>query len=653
MKLIWLSVAPYAPTGYGLVTREVVSRMIKAGHEVTVATKHFHCGDVEWHGIHTIIGTDIGILNRMLEHGEADYIISLLDDHALEGIPQKWISYTPFDTHHIPQSIAKWLIYPEMIIALTRHGQKEIESLGYECFYAPHGVDTNVYYPDEKKRQEGRENLGWQDNFIIGSVGVNYEDDRKNFVNLVMAFKKFHDKYDEARLFLSTNPRDTAGNDYLPMVIQNLGLNQMVKWPLPDPYFLGRVTDQNMANRYRQLDLFCMPTRGEGFGIPLIEAEASGLPVVTTGASTGPELCPDQYLIPVQDHEWQWFNKQWRPNVNSQSIYEALERAYNDSNRKEVAKKGLEFAKTYDWDLVFETYWKPILKEIEGLKVKVKTIPDYRKLYETFDGRIMMSDCGQWCGHKCKDSSTIELLPGEKPTARPILARTFPVWPDRDGDLLVDTECPLYKWLSKKFIKEVKETWNYLWGFPVIRKSWRSFYMDEFTPLQFIKQDFNDEYKWAMQSQYYTNFPDISKYINGPVLEVGCGNGKRVRELVDKGINAVGIEINPAQVSEIVKLGNAEALGFDDNSFGTVYSVDLLEHLRNPLQGLSEMFRVSSDMVINSITPVDDPCFMQDPTHKVEWDRERWKREINEFGEIINILEPFTVIAKRREICQQ
>ena len=116
----------------------------------------------------------------------------------------------------------------------------------------------------------------------------------------------------------------------------------MVKWPHPDPYFMGEVTDEMIAHRYRQMDLFVMPTKGEGFGIPLIEAQACGVPVVTTDASTGPELCPNQYLIPVKDHEWQWFNKEWRPSVGSDSILKVMELAYNDYDRGEVAKHGKE-----------------------------------------------------------------------------------------------------------------------------------------------------------------------------------------------------------------------------------------------------------------------------------------------------------------------
>jgi len=649
MKLIWLSVAPWSPTGYGTVTRQVVPRIQAEGHEVTVACKHFHTGTVVWEGIPTIQGVDLNILNRMVDKGEADYIISLLDNHAIEGAPKNWISYTPFDTHKIPFSISRTLDKPLMIIALTKHGQSEIERAGYECLYAPHGVDTSIYCPDEVNRQKGREKLEWEDKFIIGTVGVNYADDRKNLTNLLLAFKWFHARHDEARLYLSVNPLHTDNNnDVLPREVDDLGLNDLIQWANPDQYFMGKVGDKMMANRYRMMDVFCMPTKGEGFGLPLIEAQACGTPVITTGASTGPELCPTQYLIPVPDHEWEWFNKEWRPLVSAKSILDTLEKAYNDKNLREVGMEGHEFAQDYDWDTLHEKYWKPILKEIEGLKTKVQTIPDYRRLHETFNGRITMSDCEKWCDKPCKDS--FPLLPGEKQNKRSILSRSYPVIPDRDGNLLVNKDCPLHNWISKRFKKEVKEVWSYLWGFPIIRDYFKdSIFGNDLTRIEYLKFDFNDEYKWAMQSQYHTNFPDITEYLHGEILEVGCGDGSRVKELRDKGLSAMGLEFNPYQVDgNSVVHGDAHAIPFYDDHYDVVYSVDVLEHLDNPVKALAEMFRVSKDLVINSITPVESSCFWEDPTHKVEWDKERWKREINEFGEIIDILEPFTIVARRR-----
>ena len=57
--------------------------------------------------------------------------------------------------------------------------------------------------------------------------------------------------------------------------IKHMGMtNVQVVW--------GTVGDQDMAGLYQQSDVFVLPSKGEGWGLPLIEAAATGLPIITT-----------------------------------------------------------------------------------------------------------------------------------------------------------------------------------------------------------------------------------------------------------------------------------------------------------------------------------------------------------------------------------
>jgi glycosyltransferase involved in cell wall biosynthesis len=42
------------------------------------------------------------------------------------------------------------------------------------------------------------------------------------------------------------------------------------------------MTEAQLADLYRACDVFVLPTRAEGWGLPLIEAVAAGLPIITT-----------------------------------------------------------------------------------------------------------------------------------------------------------------------------------------------------------------------------------------------------------------------------------------------------------------------------------------------------------------------------------
>ena len=52
------------------------------------------------------------------------------------------------------------------------------------------------------------------------------------------------------------------------------------------------IDDARLASLYRGCDAFVFPSRGEGFGMPLVEAMACGKPVVTTDAGPAREFCP-------------------------------------------------------------------------------------------------------------------------------------------------------------------------------------------------------------------------------------------------------------------------------------------------------------------------------------------------------------------------
>ena len=53
---------------------------------------------------------------------------------------------------------------------------------------------------------------------------------------------------------------------------------------------LGYVSDAALAELYRRCAVFCYPSLGEGFGLPVLEAMAAGAPVLTSNLSSLPEV---------------------------------------------------------------------------------------------------------------------------------------------------------------------------------------------------------------------------------------------------------------------------------------------------------------------------------------------------------------------------
>ncbi|MBZ0287367.1 MAG: glycosyltransferase family 4 protein, partial [Anaerolineae bacterium] len=76
---------------------------------------------------------------------------------------------------------------------------------------------------------------------------------------------------------------------------EELGIADRIQW-------IGFVDEADKPSLYRLARVFASPSRYEGFGLPVIEAMASGTPVVAVDASSIPEVVGDgAYLVPSGD----------------------------------------------------------------------------------------------------------------------------------------------------------------------------------------------------------------------------------------------------------------------------------------------------------------------------------------------------------------
>lgn len=101
--------------------------------------------------------------------------------------------------------------------------------------------------------------------------------------------------------------------------------------------FLEKVSDAALPALYRHAKVFVYPTLAEGFGMPVIEAMASGVPVITSNTTALPEVAGDAAaLVDPYDVE---------------GIGAALATVLGDDERRSAMKaRGLEQARRFDWD---------------------------------------------------------------------------------------------------------------------------------------------------------------------------------------------------------------------------------------------------------------------------------------------------------------
>jgi glycosyltransferase involved in cell wall biosynthesis len=186
---------------------------------------------------------------------------------------------------------------------------------------------------------------------------------RKSLPQAITAFAEFKHKHSDAFLYLhSKADAEWNGLDIIGLC-EHFGLRPKTDYLLVDPYALIIGTpDDYMAATYSAFDVLLSPSMGEGFGLPILEAQACGLPVITGGWTSMPELTFKGVSIPKSRAEPYWFQqgKSWMFLPHAGAIVDALEDVYG---QRWTRATPVEVA-GYDADVVVEKYWRPVLDEL-------------------------------------------------------------------------------------------------------------------------------------------------------------------------------------------------------------------------------------------------------------------------------------------------
>jgi glycosyltransferase involved in cell wall biosynthesis len=310
------------------------------------------------------------IIGHHAQYAKADIVITLYDTWVMDpNIMSKfrWCPWLPVDHHPLPQAVGDVLKVAWQPIAYSRHGEKMLTEAGLEPLYVPHGIETGVFMP--MKREEARQALKLPDEwveceFLVVMVAANKgTPSRKAFPECLWAFKEFQKEVPGAKLYLHTHAGPQMQGLDLSLLLKKIEIPEDCVM-FCDPYWniLG-YPDTYMTALYNSADVLLNPAYGEGFGLPILEAQACGTPVIVGSWTSMPELCFAGWTVEGQRFWTPQGAWQFVPFIRD--ITEALMRAYerrNDAALRKIARKG---AVQYDADVVLREYWEPVLKQIE------------------------------------------------------------------------------------------------------------------------------------------------------------------------------------------------------------------------------------------------------------------------------------------------
>jgi glycosyltransferase involved in cell wall biosynthesis len=304
-------------------------------------------------------------LYQHAKHYQPDLIITLgdvwvMDPNLLGQLPvAHWL---PADCR--PMSVADRGVAEAsgaQLIAMSKFGLDRFKTAGFPALYVPHGIDTTVFKPLDNVA-ELRASCGIEDGqFIIGVNQANNDAIRKALPEQMLAFAKFSKNHPEAILTLHTGVHQEGGQD-LEAVAENLGILDKVRVVDQYRYQAGIITPQDLNEWYNVVDVLSQTVYAEGFGLPIMEAQAAGTPVLTTNASSMPEVNPYGLHVDGQPF-WNGVHKGWWISPSVSQIADAYEQAFE--KRDTVDHQQLrEFAETYDFRKVSVEFMQPVVDEL-------------------------------------------------------------------------------------------------------------------------------------------------------------------------------------------------------------------------------------------------------------------------------------------------
>jgi len=254
-------------------------------------------------------------------------------------------SWTPVDHKGVPEEVIGWFNRKgkgKWAIAMSRFGEQELLDAGVErsrLFYAPHSIDLNIFKPTPSTirmelgvPEDAHLTICPQANKGVTPIGL------ANGVKMERFLRNINAPLDRIKFAPQLNYRQVL-----------------------DPSILDKC--------YSTADVLLQPSKGEGFGLPVIESQACGTPVIVTNWTAMPELVGSGWKVGGQP-EWDELQTGWWMIPNVEEIQDALEQSYSlkgDTEKSKAASEtAISFSSNYSTDKIYAENWRPILKQIES-----------------------------------------------------------------------------------------------------------------------------------------------------------------------------------------------------------------------------------------------------------------------------------------------
>jgi glycosyltransferase involved in cell wall biosynthesis len=213
------------------------------------------------------------VVSRIQPNDVSVFFFPTLSEQFVKGTIIKW---GIFETDSLPDDYISYLKRSNLIWVPTQWAKTVLISHGLNGDHIQivhEGVNPDIYHPYCRPQSSARDIFRF---FMCGK-----KETRKGFNELLEGFQiafggdETTELHLKADYFWGGKAKAEAKQDELSRQIDGLGLRNVV--PVS-----GALSTLDMALLYNNYDAMIFPSRAEGWGLPLIEAIACGLPVIST-----------------------------------------------------------------------------------------------------------------------------------------------------------------------------------------------------------------------------------------------------------------------------------------------------------------------------------------------------------------------------------
>lgn len=394
MHILWHSNAPWVATGYGVQTGLFARRMARDGHHVGVSAFYglqgsalmwedgITCYPALFHGY----GLDVWDAHAQRHGGDDTVILSLIDAWVLERPKHWWAGWLPVDHEPCPPPVLAKAASMDLAIAMSRFGQAMLAQGGVDAAYVPHGFDPATFYRDVELGQRCRDEWGVPAAAhltVVVAANKGGWPSRKNLPNQLEGWARFAHGRPDAYLYMHSYPGTDGqmGSCNLVEQAHALGVVDRVRFIDPMRSVLGTPPDY-MRGVYSAADVLANVSMGEGFGVPMLEAQACGTPVITGRWTAQAEVVGAGIFVEKDEAQTFWSPQAARMWIAGPAVIAAaLDAAYQARGDDRAVAAALRHAEAYEADRVYADYWRPVLERIAEARRPVEARVDVAQVH--------------------------------------------------------------------------------------------------------------------------------------------------------------------------------------------------------------------------------------------------------------------------------